>query len=231
MATDSRETIQSPRSRDARRCIGFHDFGRKLSASQISTFGLAFAGFFNNDMRSIHPEKATQNLLDKYVLNESSIIELHKKLHLEFKTMTLSSSCSTLIAGYQLQKPFISYIGNNPNGNYPFTKPYGFLCNYVVPENNQDDRFKEMSLENAVLYCERFIDEYANQHDYWKGIGGHKDILCISASGIKWCRQHPEDLDLSIRGATLKYFRAGKLKCFLYEGYTEDDLIDALEKL
>lgn len=224
MAADSRVGIQSPRSKEQNRCIGYHDCGQKLFEFKRIFAGISWAGSIDS---RIH--RMIEDFTQKYSASDFQLDQVQKTIHDSVGAALREAQISSIIAGFDSSGPSICYRGHRSDVFYPLKKTYGFQCNYKeVQENAQDDRFKIMSLSSAVAYTYEFIAEYSSQNDYWKGIGGEIDILIIQPQTKKWHQKEPFVTATAGTQRTNEGYPDVLPKYYLYEGYSKEDLLDAL---
>jgi len=229
LAADSRVGIASPRCIDRDKCIAYYDHGQKLCPFEHIPVALAFSG--SSDANSGDLRGTVVALVQSFSTPFVSVSSLSVQLQQRLKVVLPRSTFSLLLGGYEGAIPIISYVGNNPDRVYPISKKCGFLCQYEVDELGEDDKFEGMSLASAIVYAESFINAYAKREDYWRGIGGETNVLIVEPRGCKWYSRNSAELDLTKKGSELAYYRAGSLRVNLFEGHTEQELIDALSRL
>ena len=87
-----------------------------------------------------------------------------------------------------------------------------------------------MDLDRTLLFVEEFIDKYAQVDDRWRGIGGQVDILVLRQE-IYW-HKHKPDSDSSMRSGELAtLFQSGAPGFKVFDGYTKEEMLDALRHL
>jgi hypothetical protein len=227
LAADSRTGIRSPRSKEKDGCIGHHDYGQKIFSLQNRVAGIAVSGSFNGSHFSL--ASVIESVSGAYGNNEVNFAAIQDDIHKAIAQRGVAEPTSLLV-GYQSGRNCISYWGSTRARNYPIQKEYGFVCQYVVDEFERDEKFKGMDIASAIAYAEGFIDKYRQADDRWRGIGGEVDILVLEPKS-RWHKKKTVSDETLKRGELLKLSQAGATGFKVFDGYSEGDVIDALNRL
>lgn len=226
LAADSRAGIKSPRSRGEDKGIGYHDYAQKIFTLPNRVAGIAVSGSF--DAPRLRVSSMIDSAARQFANVEANFHTIQEGLHREMNQRGVAHIV-TLVAGYQFGHNCLSYWGDANGHNYPVQKEYGFICQYVVDELNQDEAFKSMDMASAIAYAENFINRYSQVDDRWRGIGGEVDILVLESKSHWHKRKRVSDETLG-KGELLHLFQTGASGFKIFDGYSKEDMIDALTK-